>query len=149
MDEYSGHPFPVNYELEKVWYEKFIYSNIPTSTFAIEIINPQKLIGMTFLKSINLINRETEFAIIIGDVEERGKGYGQEATQKTLEFAFFNLGLNRVFLKVVEDNSAAIRLYENCGFIKEGILRESMFKNNKLKNQIIMSILKSEFMEQL
>ncbi|MBC8184202.1 GNAT family N-acetyltransferase [candidate division KSB1 bacterium] len=147
VDEYSGHPFPVNYELEKAWYEKFIYSNIPTTTFGIEIFNPEKLIGLTFLKGINYLNRETEFAIIIGDVEERGKGYAQEATQKTLAFAFFKLGLNRVFLKVIEDNSVAVKLYEYCGFVKEGILRESIFKNNKLKNQIVMSILKSEFME--
>ena len=79
-------------------------------------------------------------------MEERGKGYGQEATQKTLEFAFFKLGLNRVFLKVIEDNSAAVKIYENCGFIKEGILRENIYKNNRFKNQIVMSILKSEFM---
>ena len=149
MDEYSGHPFPVNYELEEAWYEKFIYSNIPTTAFGIEIIKPKKLIGMTFLKNINFLNRESEFAIIVGDVEERGKGYAKEATQETLAFAFFKLGLNRIFLKVAEDNSTAKKIYQNCGFIKEGTLRESMFKNNKLKNQVLMSILKSEFMEQL
>jgi len=145
MDNYAGHPFPVNYEVEKNWYEKVIYSNIPTSVFGIEIIESNKLIGMTFLKNINFINREAEFAIFIGDIKEQSKGYAEEATFSTLNFAFMKLGQNRIFLKVNEDNVSAIKLYKRCGFKEEGILRESMFKNNMFKNQLIMSILKKEF----
>ena len=145
VDEYSGHPFPVNYEMEKHWYEKYLYSNLPTTVFGVEIIASQKLIGFTILKGINFINREAEFAIIIGDVGERGKGYGYSATEKTVEFAFYQLGLNRVFLKVIEENEAAIKLYKKLGFVQEGVLRESIFKNDKLKNQVVMALLKSEF----
>ena len=38
MNLYSGHPFPVNYELEKSWYEKVMYSNFPTTVFAVDVI---------------------------------------------------------------------------------------------------------------
>jgi len=145
MDNYAGHPFPVNYEMEKAWYEKILYSNIPTSVFGIEIIESNTLIGMTFLKNINFINRETEFAIFIGESKEQGKGYAEEATFLTLNIAFMKLGINRIFLKVNEDNISAIKLYKRCGFKEEGILRESTFKNNIFKNQLIMSILKREF----
>ena len=147
LEFHSGHPFPVSYEIEKNWYEKSIYSNIPTSVFGIETTETKKLIGMTLLKKINLVNRESEFAIFIGDKEERGKGHAKEATLKTLAFAFYNLGLNRVFLMVTDDNLPAIKLYEKCSFIKEGILRKSIFKNNTFKDQIVMSILAEEFKE--
>ena len=144
-DQYSGHPFPVNYEMERSWLEKVIRSNTPTTVFGIEVVSSQKLIGMTVLRNINLINREAELAIFIGDEEERRKGYGVDALRLTLDFAFHQLGLNRVFLKVNVDNAPALRLYKKCGFQEEGRLRESIFKNGRFKDQLVMSILSREF----
>jgi len=144
---YSGHPFPVNLEVEKKWYEKILTSNIPTSVFGIEKDEETKLIGISLLKDINLLNRVAEFAIYIGDKNERSKGYAKIATNLTLQFGFFELGLNRIFLKVLEENTRAIKLYEKCGFIKEGILREAIYINNSFKNEILMSILKADFMK--
>jgi RimJ/RimL family protein N-acetyltransferase len=144
-DQYSGHPFPVNYEMERSWLERIACSNIPTTVFGIEVVSSQKLIGMTVLRDINLISREAEFAMLIGDKEERRKGYGAEALRLTLDFAFQQLGLNRVFLKVNVDNAPALRLYEKCGFQEEGRLRESVFKKGLFKDQLVMSILSREF----
>jgi RimJ/RimL family protein N-acetyltransferase len=144
-DLYSGHPFPVNIEMEKKWYEKILTSNFPITVFGIEYIKNRSLIGITVLKDINLINRSAELSIYIGDKEFRGKGLSKEATSETLRFGFFKLGLNRIYLKVLEENEVAIKLYQSVGFIKEGILRCTLFKNNSFKNELIMAILKDEF----
>jgi len=144
-DLYAGHPFPINIEMERKWYEKILTSNIPITVFGIEQIQNKKLIGITVLKDINLINRTAEFAIYIGEKKQRGKGYSKEATLQTLSFGFYKLGLNRIFLKVLEENNAAKKLYESTGFTTEGKLRNSVFKNNTYKNEILMSILKDEF----
>lgn len=50
VDAYSGHPFPVNVEMEKKWYEKILTSNFPITVFGIEVIENQNLICMTVLK---------------------------------------------------------------------------------------------------
>lgn len=142
---YAGHPFPVNEEMEKKWYDKILTSNFPTTVFGIELLGNNKLIGLTLLKGINLIHRKAEFAIYIGDIDERGKGYSFEATMKTISFGFEKLGLNRIDLKVLEENKPAINLYKKCGYKKEGTLRQSVFKNNKFKNEIVMSILSKDF----
>jgi len=147
-DLYIGHPFPVNREMEELWYKKILTSNYPTTVFGIELIQPKKLIGLTFLKNINNINRSAEFAIYIGDTENRGKGYSKQATHKTLEFAFSRLGLNRVFLKVLKRNHVAQKLYEKLGFKNEGTLRKSIFKNNTFEDELIMGMLKDEFEKQ-
>ncbi len=144
---YSGHPFPVNEELEKKWYDKILTSNFPTTVFGIELIEKNKLIGLTLLKRINLINRNAEFAIYIGDTDEKGKGFSHEATLKTIYFAFKKLGLNRIDLSVLEENLIAIKLYEKCGFIKEAVKREAIFKNGKFLNEILMSILLYDFIK--
>jgi len=146
-DLYAGHPFPINIEMERKWYEKILTSNIPLTVFGIEQIQSKNLIGITILKDINLINRTSEFAIYIGEKEQRGKGLSKEATNQTLSFGFYKLGLNRIYLKVLEENESAIKLYNSIGFIKEGVLRNSIFKNNKFKNELVMSILKDEFDE--
>jgi RimJ/RimL family protein N-acetyltransferase len=144
-DLYLGHPFPVNPEIEKCWYDKILTSNFPTTVFGIELVENNLLLGISLLKNINLINRSAEFAIYIGDKEYRGKGLSKEATLETLTFGFHKLGLNRIYLKVLEENEAAINLYLSTGFKQEGVLRKNVFKNNQFKSDLVMAILKDEF----
>jgi RimJ/RimL family protein N-acetyltransferase len=144
-DLYSGHPFPVNIEMEQKWYENILTSNFPVTVFGIEYIESHSLIGITVLKNINMINRSAEFALYIGDKEYRGRNLSNEATAETLCFGFYKLGLNRISLKVLEENKVAIKLYTTLGFYKEGLMRDSVFKNNCYKNELLMSILKEEF----
>jgi RimJ/RimL family protein N-acetyltransferase len=144
-DLYSGHPFPVNIEMETKWYEKILTSNFPITVFGIELVESKKLIGITVLREINMINRVAEFAIYIGNALERGKGLSKEATIDTLTFGFFKLNLNRIYLKVLEENTPAIKLYQLLGFTMEGKLRNSIFKNGEYKSEIVFSILKTEY----
>ena len=142
---YSGHPFPVNREMEEKWYEKILTSNFPTTVFGTELIKESELIGITVLKNIDLINRNAEFAIYIGNKEQRGKGYSKEALMKTFKFGLYQLGLERIYLKVLEENTVAQKLYTSCGLKKEGVLKNSVFKNDEFKNEIIFAIIKGEF----
>lgn len=144
-DLYSGHPFPVNIEMEQKWYEKVLTSNFPVTVFGIELVESKELIGITVLRDINMINRVAEFAIYIGNKAERGKGLSKEATINTLLFGFLKLNLNRIFLKVLEENTFAIKLYQSLGFTMEGKLRNNIFKNGEYKSELIYSILKAEF----
>ena len=144
-DLYAGHPFPVNLEMEKKWYEKILTSNFPVTVFGIEYIETKELIGITVIKEINLINRSADFATYIGEKAYRGKGLSKEASIHTLNFGFNKLGLNRISTRILEENIASIKLCQNVGFIKEGTLRKSVLKNNQFKNELLMSILKEEF----
>jgi UDP-4-amino-4,6-dideoxy-N-acetyl-beta-L-altrosamine N-acetyltransferase len=138
---FAGHPFPVNYDKEAKWLASTILENIPHTYFGVE--HNGQLVGITSLRNIDLLNRQAEFAIFI--IETRGVGH--EATNQTLTFAFQDLGLERVWLKVIDSNAAAIKLYQKCGFIDEGIMRKSVFKNGQFVDQIMMSILKDEFLK--
>ena len=57
-----------------------------------------------------------------------------------LRHAFRDLGLQRVYLTVVEDNERAIRTYEQCGLVVEGRLRRHAYKQGQLKDLIFMGI---------
>jgi RimJ/RimL family protein N-acetyltransferase len=53
-----------------------------------------------------------------------GKGYGYEAMQLVLRFAFDELNLHRVQLTVFSYNERVIVLYEKLGFQHKGKYRE-------------------------
>ena len=72
--------------------------------------------------------------------ENHGKGYGSEALNLLIDYAFNNLNLHKVTLKVVDYNKQAIKLYEKKGFVKEGILKENILQNNEYLDVSIYSI---------
>jgi UDP-4-amino-4,6-dideoxy-N-acetyl-beta-L-altrosamine N-acetyltransferase len=136
---FAGHPFPINFEKEAKWIDAVIFQNQPHSYFGIE--QDDELVGIISLRDINMLNRNAEYALFVVG----GKGVGRAATNLLLQFAFLDLGLERVWLKVMTNNKAAINLYRKCGFVEEGILRKSIFKKGEMYDQLIFGILKTEF----
>lgn len=102
-------------------------------------------IGITGIHSINWIARSGEFRILIGEKEYWGKGYGTEATQLMVAYAFEILNLHKVWLGVNSEHVAAIRAYEKTCFVKEGELRDEIYRNSRYYNAVRMSILRDEY----
>ncbi len=76
---------------------------------------------------INLFDSEEfgnlpEISIMIG--EHSGKGFGTEASQLLLKFAFKELKLSEVNLSVYKDNLPAIGLYKKLGFTITGEIKD-------------------------
>ncbi len=93
--------------------------------------------------------RTTDLSMIIGDKAARGKGYGSEAMQLLLDYAFGYLNFHRVAIGVVGSNTRALRFYEKAGFKREGIQRDGYFYNHQYQDFVMMSILEHEYREQL
>jgi len=134
----------ISQEVDDAWYENYLKSRNTTIRLAIIDTRNSSLIGTVQLTDIHPINRSAEFSIMIGDKEYWSKGAGYFSTNSIITHGFENLNLHRIYLTVLENNERAIRLYEKAGFKKEGILRESIYKNGSFSNLIQMSILKSE-----
>ena len=100
---------------------------------------------MVGLKNIDYLNQKSDFFIMIGNSEHRGKGIGYFATKEILNHAFNNLNINRVELIVLKENTRAINLYKKVGFIQEGIKRQCIFKNGKFVDVVIMSLLRDDY----
>ncbi len=54
--------------------------------------------------------------ILISDKTRWGKGYGSEAVRRALDYAFGELGLDRVELRTFRWNARARRAFEKAGF---------------------------------
>lgn len=78
-------------------------------------------------------------------ITEKGLGFGREAMQAIMKFAFEELGTNRFWLDVYPDNLIGIRLYESLGMHLDGVLRQNYKAERGYLDQIIYSMLKSEY----
>jgi hypothetical protein len=57
------------------------------------------------------------------------------------------LALHRVSLKVVADNVRAVAAYRKCGFVAEGRLRQTFFRDGEWHDDLSMAILAPEWAE--
>jgi RimJ/RimL family protein N-acetyltransferase len=106
----------------------------------------ERVIGHGEINRIDLRNKSARICrILIADKLDRNKGYGSLIVKELLKIGFDNLNLHRIDLGVFDFNKSAIKCYENCGFIKEGLLRDSFVIDGKFHSVFNMSILKSEW----
>lgn len=116
-------------------------------SFGIYDQKSSKLIGDIGIGLIDPKNKHAEIGMTIGDKNYWNKGYGTDLVKTILKFCFQELGLNKVYLDVWEENKRAIGCYSKCGFKKDGVLREHVFKDGLYHHKWVMSILKSEWQE--
>lgn len=105
-------------------------------------------LGTISLKNIDEYNGTAEYAITTRK-KALGKGIAFEATGILLHKAFSEINLNRVFLSVLSDNKAAIKLYERCGFIYEGEFRNHIRRGENFVNWKWYGMLKEEYDEHI
>lgn len=138
---------PLSSADEEKWFEQL--SDLPPAEkpLAIEILDGEnwKLVGNSSFHNISMNNRSAEVGLLIGDKKEWNKGYGTETMQILLKHGFETLNLNRIFLRVYENNPAAIRAYEKAGFIHEGRMRQDRYQEGRYFDTLIMSVLRDEW----
>ena len=104
-------------------------------------------IGTIQLYDFNEQDKSCKLGIRIGDRDYWSKGYGEDAVRTILRYAFFNIDIFRVTLKVYEYNERAVKCYLKCGFRCEGRTRQSACIDGKFYDEIIMGVLKSDFIQ--
>jgi RimJ/RimL family protein N-acetyltransferase len=125
----------------KEWMEK----QTELHHFTIRTLAEDKPIGDISLSGFSWIERQAWVGIGLGEREYWGKGYGTDAMQIVLRYAFQELNLNRVNLDVFEYNARAVKSYLKCGFIEEGRTRQAMRREGRRWDILFMGILKSEW----
>jgi RimJ/RimL family protein N-acetyltransferase len=130
----------VSRQTEEAWLQQKAASAPGEINLAICLTPAGEHIGNLYLRDINWVARHAEIHMFIGETKLRGKGYGASALRQIMAHAFDTLGLQRIFLYVLADNRAAIRLYETCGFVVEGRLKRHAFKSGKFKDMLVMGL---------
>ncbi|MBO4775571.1 MAG: GNAT family N-acetyltransferase [Lachnospiraceae bacterium] len=101
-------------------------------------------VGSVYLRDIDNDEKSAEYGIFIGEESARGKHVGTKAAKLILSYAFNELKLDKIFLRVYKDNPGAIKSYENAGFKKNG-RSEDVEVNGEVREVIFMELEKKDF----
>lgn len=117
--------------------------------FAIEPLpgNPGagRFAGMCNLQDIDMRNRHAELGIWLASRDLRGLGYGTDAIQALLPYAFEVTMLEKLYLGAYDFNEGGLRSYERVGFRYEGRLRHMIYYQGRWWDEWPMRILRSEW----
>jgi RimJ/RimL family protein N-acetyltransferase len=146
--------YPLSQAQEQQWFESMLRLEPALHPFAIEArLRPSRKkdewthIGTIGLHNLDWKNRSTEVGLFIGRKDLWGKGYGTAALRALVGFAFAELNLHRVWLRVFETNPRARRSYEKTGFTLEGRLRQDRFHGGRYHDTLVLSLLREEWQD--
>lgn len=99
-----------------------------------------KHIGTIKLEPIDMLGKRATIALMIGDKQYWGQGYGPEALQLLIDYCFGELNLDEVNLGVRSNNHPAIRSYEKLGFIETAREKDAIRDGDIISDQVTMVI---------
>jgi len=132
---------------EESWFEAMLKRPPEEHPLAIDVHQDDTWIhiGSCGFNKIDWRNRKGELGIAIGNKAFWDRGFGTQIMRMLLELGFGTYNLERVFLRVYANNPRAIRTYEKVGFVLEGRLRRARYYQGQYYDEIIMSVLRSEW----
>jgi RimJ/RimL family protein N-acetyltransferase len=136
----GGWSFPVSSINQEEWI-KVQKANEKILRCMISDKKENKTLGTAIVSAIDYKNGNGEIHIkLISDA--RGNGYGADTINTLVKYAFDELRLNCIYAHVNAYNIASQKLFERCGFVKEGVLRKRIFKKGEYHDVIAFSIIK-------
>lgn len=103
-----------------------------------------KMIGTSGITSFDAQNRVAEIGYVISP-DYWGMGFAVEAAAVLMNFAFCELGANRVEAKYMMGNENSRRVMEKLGMTFEGVQREKLYVKGEYRDIGICSILAKEY----
>ncbi len=124
-------------------HEKWIDTMVETGK-VVQLIICEKAdmrpVGSVYFRDIDRVKKEAEYGIFIGEDDVIGKGYGSETARLAVQYAFGELGLNKLVLRAFMDNGPAVRSYEQAGFRKEAVLEAVECSDGEKKDMFFMEL---------
>jgi RimJ/RimL family protein N-acetyltransferase len=113
--------------------------------FAVYALPELRPIGWANIRDFTNPHGTAEFGIAIGDVADRGRGYGTEAVQLLVDYAFTVLGVHNIWLDTPAYNAAALRAYQKVGFREIGRRRGARVLAGKRYDVVLMDCVPDDF----
>jgi len=132
----------IPYPSREVWRKRIAESE---GCYNLVAVSGEHVIGMLTVDTFPNRPRRRHVGRIGISVSEawQGKGVGKALMQAGVDLADKWLNLTRLELEVYADNEPAIRLYEQFGFEREGLLRQHAFRDGRFVDSIVMGRLRS------
>ncbi|MFG0248305.1 MAG: GNAT family N-acetyltransferase [Phycisphaeraceae bacterium JB051] len=135
---------PINAPQEAKIIEQFNTSR-EELIFGIYLKSQKRIIGTVGVHRIDAVSRRGVIGILIGEKDAQNAGYGTQAMQLILRYGFREMNLHRILLHVLGSNDRAIHVYEKVGFVREGTLRDHIWRHGRWHDVYVYGMLESEW----
>ena len=135
---------PENTPFIRQWTRQQHIESLSSSHYGHFIIQgpSDEIMGYIILTGLDNPDKSIEFKRIV--IRAKGTGQGKQAVSLAVNKVFKELGAHRLWLEVLPTNKRALAVYTACGFVKEGVHRESVKMDNQFLSLDVMSILRHE-----
>lgn len=137
---------PVSYERDVKWVEGLMLNdNQSIIYYAVTELGSDDIIGYTSVSQIDYRNGTCFWSGIKIDQNRAKKGYGTQVALKVLKHVFEELRMVRIVGECLEHHAAALNMMLKVGYVKEGLMRKTVFKNGIHNNQWLLSQTDDEY----
>ena len=132
--------YPIAFQNEVQWLEGAMQSTPTERHFAIERKDDRTHIGNASIHDIDWVSRTGWFGLFIGEPTAWNRGFGGDAVQTLVRFAFDEMNLRKLRINVFQYNERAKHVLEACGFVAEGRLARDFYREGTFHDIVIYSM---------
>jgi RimJ/RimL family protein N-acetyltransferase len=132
---------PKNELQEETWFEEQVSDGDDVNLLVVGADGPA---GTVRVGPIDDPDGRMEIGLWIREADW-GRGYGTEASQLLVEYAFAELRAHRIAARVFEGNEASARVWEKLGFRHEATHREAAFRHGEYVDVHWYAVLEDEW----
>jgi ribosomal-protein-alanine N-acetyltransferase len=136
--------YPTSLRKQEEWIEQMA-SSPDDVLWAMVRAADGELIGNVGLHRIAWRHAHAELGYVIGEREQWGKGHATEAVRLATTYAFLELGLRKVWARVIVENEASGRVLERNGFRACGLFRQDRYLEGRWHDLAVFEILREEW----
>ena len=126
------------------WVRRYVEGWHDASRAGFSIRDPNDaFLGFMALVRLDLEARQGEAGYLL-NAAARGRGVATTALRLLTDWAFDELGLERIEMRIDTTNEASLRLAERAGYTREGVLRSMYFKEEMRSDLAMYSMIRSD-----
>ena len=131
--------YPIAFQNEVEWLERAMNPTSNDRHFAIERKDDRTHIGNASIHDIDWVSRTGWFGLFIGEPAAWNRGFGSDAIQTLVRFAFDEMNLAKLRINVFGYNERAKHILLGQGFVQEGKLQRDFYRDGDYHDVVIFS----------
>ena len=136
--------YPIAFQNEIEWTDRAIHSGATERHFAIERKDDRTHIGNASIHEIDWVSRRAWFGLFIGEPTAWNRGFGGDAIQTLVRFAFEEMNLLKLSIRVFDYNDRAKHVLDTHGFVTEGLLKRDFYREGTYHDIVLYSIFREQ-----
>jgi diamine N-acetyltransferase len=101
----------------------------------------QNPLGLIDIFDFDFKNKRAGVGVVIKDIANRTKGFGEEALRLLIAYSFKHLNLHQLYSNIAETNTASLGLFKKLGFLEVGLKKDWNYTNGVYNSEYTLQLI--------